>query len=93
MSESTVSESSKETTKGATRSASESENPGMPAPTPTPHRPRTNQDWWPNQPDLRVLNKHAPQADPMGEDFDYAAEFASLDLEALKRDLFELMTT
>jgi catalase-peroxidase len=88
-----VSESTKETTKGATQSASESENPGMPAPTPTPHRPRTNQDWWPNQPDLTVLHYESPRSNPMGEDFDYAAEFATLDVEALKRDLFELMTT
>ncbi len=88
-----MSESTKETTKGATESVSESENPGMPAPTPTPHRPRTNQDWWPNQPDLSVLHRHSPRSNPMGEDFDYAAEFATLDVEALKRDLFELMTT
>jgi catalase-peroxidase len=88
-----VSETTKETTKGATQSVSESENPGMPAPTPTPHRPRTNQDWWPNQPDLSVLHRHSPLSNPMGEDFDYAAEFATLDVEALKRDLFDLMTT
>jgi catalase-peroxidase len=88
-----VSETTKETTKGATQSVSESENPRMPAPTPTPHRPRTNQDWWPNQPDLSVLHRHSPLSNPMGEDFDYAAEFATLDVEALKRDLFQLMTT
>jgi catalase-peroxidase len=82
-----------ETTKGATESVSESENPAIPAPTPTPHRPRTNQDWWPNQPDLSVLHRQSPRSNPMGEDFDYAAEFATLDVEALKRDLFELMTT
>jgi len=88
-----VSESTKETTKGATESVSESENPAIPAPTPTAHRPQTNQDWWPNQPDLTVLHYESPRANPMGEDFDYAAEFATLDVEALKRDLFELMTT
>jgi catalase-peroxidase len=88
-----VTESTKETTKGATESVSESENPGMPAPTPAPHRPRTNQDWWPNQPDLTVLHYESPRSNPMGEDFDYAAECATLDVEALKRDLFELMTT
>jgi catalase-peroxidase len=82
-----------ETTKGATESVSESENPAIPAPTPAAHRPRTNQDWWPNQPDLSVLHRHSPRSNPMGEDFDYAAEFATLDVEALKRDLFELMTT
>ncbi|MDQ3895993.1 MAG: catalase/peroxidase HPI, partial [Actinomycetota bacterium] len=65
----------------------------MPAPTPKPHRPRTNQDWWPNQLNLQVLHQHSPLADPMGEDFKYAEEFASLDLEALKQDIFEVMTT
>jgi catalase-peroxidase len=82
-----------ETTKGATESVSESENPAIPSPTPTAHRPRTNQDWWPNQPDLSVLHRHSPLSNPMGPDYDYAAEFATLDVEALKRDLFELMTT
>jgi catalase-peroxidase len=72
---------------------SESENPAIPSPTPTAHRPMTNQDWWPNQPNLSVLKKHAPQANPMGEGFNYAEEFKKLDLEALKRDIFELMRT
>ena len=72
---------------------SESENPVIPSPQPAQHRPRTNQDWWPNQLDLKVLHQHSPKADPMGEDFDYAEEFASLDVEALKRDVFEVMTT
>ncbi|WP_235434778.1 catalase/peroxidase HPI [Mycobacterium heckeshornense] len=53
----------------------------------------TNRDWWPNQPDLSVLKKHAPQASPMGEGFNYAEEFKKLDVEALKRDLIEVMTT
>ena len=53
-------------------SGSESENPVIPSPTPTGHRPRTNQDWWPNQLDLQVLHQHSPLANPMGEDFDYA---------------------
>ncbi|MFI9209802.1 catalase/peroxidase HPI [Streptomyces sp. NPDC053253] len=74
-------------------SGSESENPAIPAPTPTPTRPRTNRDWWPNQLDLQVLHPNSPQADPLGEDFDYAEEFATLDVEALKRDVFEVMTT
>ncbi|RSS39837.1 catalase/peroxidase HPI [Streptomyces sp. WAC08241] len=73
-------------------SGSESENPAIPAPTPAPTRPRTNRDWWPNQLDLQVLHQHSPLANPMGEDFDYAAEFATLDLDALKRDVFEVMT-
>ncbi len=72
---------------------SESENPAIPSPTPTAHRPMTNRDWWPNQPDLSVLKKHAPQANPMGDSFNYAEEFKKLDLEALKRDLVEVMTT
>ncbi len=72
---------------------SESENPVIPAPTPQPHRPRTNQDWWPNQLDLSVLHDNPPQANPMGEAFDYAEEFETLDLDALKRDVFDVMTT
>jgi catalase-peroxidase len=82
-----------ESDKTATQSVSESENPAIPSPTPVPHRPQTNQDWWPNQPDLSVLRRHGPLSNPMGEDFHYAEEFKSLDVEALKRDLFELMTT
>ena len=69
--------------------ASESENPAIPAPTAEAHRPRTNQDWWPNQPDLQVLRQHAPGATPLGQDFDYKETFAGLDVEALRRDLFE----
>ncbi|MEV4754382.1 catalase/peroxidase HPI [Micromonospora sp. NPDC049559] len=72
---------------------SESENPAIPSPTPKPSRPRTNQDWWPNQLNLQVLHQHSPRANPMGESFDYRREFAALDVEALKRDLFALMTT
>ncbi|MFF8510158.1 catalase/peroxidase HPI [Streptomyces sp. NPDC015492] len=64
----------------------------MPSPAPKETRPRTNRDWWPNQLDLSVLHQHSPQASPMDEDFDYAAEFATLDLDALKRDVFEVMT-
>ncbi|AWT46681.1 MULTISPECIES: catalase/peroxidase HPI [Streptomyces] len=75
-------------------SGSESENPAIPSPTPTPtRRPRTNRDWWPNQLDLQVLHQHSPLSDPLGEDFDYAKEFATLDVEALKRDVFEVMTS
>ena len=72
---------------------SESENPVIPSPEPKAHRPRTIQDWWPEQLDLRVLHHHSPLSNPLGEDFDYAKEFEQLDLEALKRDLVELMTT
>ncbi|MGD1059141.1 MAG: catalase/peroxidase HPI [Solirubrobacteraceae bacterium] len=76
-----------------TESTSESENPAIPSPTPEVPHPRTNHDWWPNQLDLSVLHRHSPLSDPMGEDFDYAKEFQTLDLDALKADLVELMST
>ena len=72
---------------------SESENPVIPTPTAKDHRPRTNRDWWPNQLNLQVLHQHSPRSNPMGEDFTYAEEFKRLDLDALKRDLVEVMTT
>jgi catalase-peroxidase len=75
-----------------TTSASESENPAIPAPTAKGTRPRTNKDWWPNQLDLSVLHAHSPAADPLGPSFDYAAEFAKLDVEELRQDLLKLMT-
>lgn len=52
----------------------------------------TNRLWWPNQLDLSVLHQNPPAGDPMGTDFDYAAEFKTLDLAAVKRDIFALMT-
>jgi catalase-peroxidase len=52
----------------------------------------TNSDWWPNQVNLRVLHQHSPLSDPMGEEFDYAKEFKSLDLNAVIKDLHALMT-
>ena len=55
--------------------------------------PTSNQDWWPNQLNLKILHRHCRLPDPLGEDFDYAEEFKSLDLDALKKDLDELMTT
>jgi catalase-peroxidase len=79
--------------KKKTASVSESENPVIPSPKPKRVRPRTNQDWWPNQLDLSVLHQHSHLSNPMEEDFDYAERFKSLDLDALKRDLVELMTT
>jgi catalase-peroxidase len=79
--------------KEETRSTSESENPAIPSPTPKVTRPRTNRDWWPNQLDLQVLHQHSTRANPMGEDFNYAEEFRTLDVEALKRDIFAVMTT
>jgi catalase-peroxidase len=71
----------------------ESENPVIPSPTPKSTRPRTNQDWWPNQLDLQVLRQNGPGSNPTGQDFNYAQEFEALDLDALKRDVFEVMTT
>jgi catalase-peroxidase len=52
----------------------------------------TNRDWWPDQVDLKVLHQHSDLSDPMGEDFDYAKEFKSLDLNAVIKDLHGLMT-
>ena len=72
-------------------SRSESENPVIPSPKPKTGRPRTNRDWWPDQLDLSVL--HQPGAGPMEAGFDYAKEVASLDVEALKRDVGQVMTS
>jgi catalase-peroxidase len=52
----------------------------------------TNRDWWPNQLNLQALNQHSPLSDPMGQAFDYAKEFKSLDLDAVIKDLRALMT-
>jgi catalase-peroxidase len=57
------------------------------------HRGTTNRDWWPEQLDLTVLHINPPAADPMGEDFDYAKEFQSVDLAAVKKDIEQVMTT
>jgi catalase-peroxidase len=77
-----------------TTSVSESENPAIPAPTAkTGRRPRTNRDWWPNQLDLSVLHSHSSLSSPFEEDYEYAKHFKELDVEALKRDLIESMTT
>jgi len=51
-----------------------------------------NRDWWPDQLDIQVLHRNSPSADPMGEAFDYAKEFKSLDLNAMIKDLHALMT-
>ncbi|HWU43962.1 MAG TPA: peroxidase family protein, partial [Bdellovibrio sp.] len=73
---------------------SESENPVIPSPKPQAmHRPQSNRDWWPNQLDLSVLNQNSPQINPLGSSFKYSEEFKKLDVEALKQDLFKLMTT
>jgi len=77
-----------------TQSVSESENPAIPTPEPSgASRPRTNQDWWPNQVDLSILHRNSPLSNPMPEDFDYVEELNTLDYEALKRDLVEVLTT
>src|SRR5947209_5890069 len=86
-------ETSRRSKSEVTRSRSESENPAIDAPQPAEHRPHTNQDWWPNQPNLQPLRQHTGVASPVGDDFDYKQAFESLDVEALKRDIFELMTT
>ena len=52
-----------------------------------------NRDWWPNQLKLNILRQHSTLSDPMGEGFNYAAAFNSLDLDAVKKDIFDLMTT
>ncbi len=55
-------------------------------------RGTANQDWWPNQLNLKILNQNAPQVSPMAEGYSYADEFKQLDLAALKQDLYDLMT-
>jgi catalase-peroxidase len=55
-------------------------------------RGTSNQDWWPNQLKIDILHQHSSKSNPMGEDFNYAKEFKSLDLKAVKKDLSELMT-
>ncbi|MHC1760788.1 MAG: catalase/peroxidase HPI [Negativicutes bacterium] len=52
----------------------------------------SNRDWWPNQVNLKILHQHSSLSNPMGESFNYAEEFKSLDLDALKKDLYALMT-
>ena len=53
---------------------------------------RSNRDWWPNQLNLKILHQNSALSDPMGEGFNYAEEFKKLDLQALKQDLYALMT-
>jgi catalase-peroxidase len=59
---------------------------------PTAGRGTSIRDWWPNQLDLKILHQHSHMSNPMGEAFNYAEEFKKLDLEALKKDLYALMT-
>jgi len=75
-------------------STSESENPAIPAPEQvTGRRPQSNRDWWPNQVDLSVLNKPSGDSDPLGAEFDYKAAVATLDVDAVKRDIVQVMRT
>ncbi len=64
-----------------------------PGPALAQQEPKSNRFWWPDQLDLAPLRQHAAESNPMGEDFDYAAAFASLDLAAVKRDIETLMKT
>ena len=59
---------------------------------PVPQEGTSNRDWWPNQLNLSILHQHSSLSNPMGDSFDYPAEFAKLDLEAVKQDLYDLMT-
>ena len=59
---------------------------------PTASSGTSNRDWWPNQLNLKILHQNSPLTNPMGEEFNYAEEFKKLDLEALKKDLYALMT-
>ena len=76
-----------------TQKGSNSENPALDAPTVKGHAPLTNQDWWPDQVDVSRLHPHVAQSNPLGDDFDYAEAFATLDVDALKADLVSVMTT
>ena len=72
---------------------SESENPVIPAPTPKPDRPQTNQDWWPNQLNLQVLHQHSPRPTRWARTSTTRRSSRPLDVDALKQDVFEVMTT
>ncbi len=57
-----------------------------------PRQPYTNANWWPNQLNVNILHQHSPKSDPMGQEFNYAEEFKTLDLNAVVKDLHALMT-
>lgn len=88
-----TSDSRPPTPEAATASNSESENPAIASPKPKAGAPLKNQDWWPEQIDVSVLHAHSNKGNPLGEDFDYAKEFAKLDVEALKADVISAITT
>src|ERR1035441_2297613 len=67
--------------------------PGHGAVTTSDDLGRKNPNWWPNALDLKLLDQNSPLNDPMGKDFNYAEEFKTLDLDALKQDIIEVMTT
>ncbi|MET0198043.1 MAG: catalase/peroxidase HPI, partial [Rhodococcus fascians] len=75
-----------------TDSTSESENPVIESPKPKSGAPLTNKDWWPNQIDLSILHAHTSKSTPLGEKFDYKAEFAKLDVDELKADVTAVLT-
>ena len=54
---------------------------------------KPNKFWWPDQVDLTPLRDHDPKSNPLGEDFNYAEAFAALDLDAVKKDITDVMTT
>ncbi len=70
---------------------SESENPALSSPKPTQHRPQSNQDWWPEQVNVQILDQHGPKSSPPGDDFNYAQAFKKLDVAAVKRDVAEVL--
>ncbi len=76
-----------------TASNSESENPAIASPKPKAHAPRTNRDWWPDQVDVSLLHRQNEKGNPLGEGFDYVAEFKKLDPEALRADVMSVLTT
>ena len=79
---------------GATAEGSESENPVIDSPTPvTGGRPHSIQDWWPNSLDLSVLHAHSSKSNPLGPDFAYDKQLERLDVDALKRDVAEVLNT
>ncbi|OZF50570.1 catalase/peroxidase HPI [Rhodococcus sp. 14-2470-1a] len=75
-----------------TDSTSESENPVIESPKPKSGAPLTNKDWWPNQIDLSILHAHTSKSTPLGEKFDYKAEFAKLNVDELKADVTAVLT-
>ncbi|SNT30096.1 catalase/peroxidase HPI [Rhodococcoides kyotonense] len=75
-----------------THSNSESENPVIESPKPKGNAPLTNKDWWPEQIDLSILHAHTAKSTPLGESFDYKAEFAKLDVDELRADVAAVLT-